>query len=173
MREVVEKLAALGHRRIAFGAGHLGASDRAQQRKRGFCGCMQALGLDDSACLEVPFVETAVQQISDLMRQPDRPTALVCSNDLLAIRSIRAAYIAWLRVPDDSSAMGFNGIALDENLSPRLISVTQPNDALGRTGVKLLVQALTAERARSSEANLLLSYGFRAGKSCGLLVSPK
>lgn len=166
MLEVVGRLVALGHRRITLVTGHLAASDRAQQRKRGFCEGMQALGLDASQCLEVPFVETAVQQVCDLLQQGDRPTALVCSNDLLAIRSIRAARLAGLRVPEDLSVMGFDGIALGEDLTPMLSTITQPNEALGRSSVELLVRALADGLALSPAASQLLAYGFRAGESC-------
>jgi len=131
MRETVMQLLALGHQRIALISGQLAASDRAQQRKRGFCEGMRSQGLDDSNCLEVPFVETAVQEIAKFLQQSKRPTALVCSNDLIAIRSIRAAHLAGLRVPQDISITGFDGIAIGEDLTPMLSTITQPNQAMG------------------------------------------
>ena len=95
MFEVVSRLVEQGHRRIALITGHLSASDRAQQRQRGFCEGMRAHGLDDSMWLEVPFVETAIQDVRALLLQRNRPTALVCSNDLIAIRCMRAAPSSW------------------------------------------------------------------------------
>lgn len=172
MREMVTRLAALGHRRITLISGQLAASDRAQQRKRGFCEGMQAQGLDDSQCLEVPFVETAVQEITALLQHHHRPTALVCSNDLIAIRGIRAAHLAGLRVPQDISITGFDGIALGEDLTPMLSTITQPNEAIGRSGVELLVQALAEGRSLTPSASLLLAHGFRAGESCAPVSHP-
>jgi LacI family repressor for deo operon, udp, cdd, tsx, nupC, and nupG len=173
MREVVTRLAALGHRRIALITGQLSASDRAQQRLRGFSAGMHALGLDGSQWLEVPFVETAVQDIRVLLLQPDRPTALVCSNDLIAIRSLRAAHLAGLRVPQDISITGFDGIALGEDLTPVLSTVTQPNADIGRRGVELLVAALAAGGPVEPEASLLLPHGHREGESCAAWVPGK
>lgn len=169
MREIVARLIDLGHRRITLISGQLVASDRAQQRKRGFCEGMRAQGIQEPQCLEVPFVETAVQKIQSLLEQSDRPTALVCSNDLIAIRSIRAAHLAGLRVPEDISITGFDGIALGEDLTPVLTTITQPNTDIGRAGVDLLVRALSAGVLVQPADSFLLPYRFRKGESCAAL----
>lgn len=164
--DVVGRLAALGHRRICLISGKLAASDRAQQRQRGFCTGMAEHGLDGSQWLEVPFVETAVTEIAALLQRSQRPTALVCSNDLIAIRSIRAATLVGLRVPQDISITGFDGIALGEDLTPMLSTVTQPNADIGRCSVKLLLQAFADGLPPAPSASMLLDHGFRAGESC-------
>jgi DNA-binding LacI/PurR family transcriptional regulator len=148
----VARLVELGHRRIAMVSGTLAASDRAQQRWRGFLQGMAAAGLEPPALVEVPFIETAVDELTRLLLEAaPRPTALVCSNDLLAIRSIRAAHLSGLQVPRDLSVIGFDGIALGEDLTPALSTVTQPNGDIGRHSVELLVQA---------------PHAFRSGESC-------
>ena len=166
MREVVAQLTSLGHRRIILISGKLAASDRAQQRQRGFITSMQAQGLDSSHWLEVPFVETAVKEITALLNRSPRPTALVCSNDLIAIRSIRAAQLAGLRVPQDISITGFDGITLGEDLIPMLATITQPNAEIGRSSVNLLVGSLIEGHELTPSASILLHHGFRVGESC-------
>jgi LacI family transcriptional regulator, repressor for deo operon, udp, cdd, tsx, nupC, and nupG len=166
---LVARLAALGHRRIAMVSGQLSASDRAQQRRRGFLQGMEAAGLtlqQEDQVLEVPFVETAVSEITELLNRRPRPTALVCSNDLLAIRSLRAAHLAGLAVPRDLTVVGFDGIALGEDLTPMLSTITQPNADIGRCSVELLVQALAAGATLGAGSSLLLAHGFREGESC-------
>jgi LacI family repressor for deo operon, udp, cdd, tsx, nupC, and nupG len=164
--ELVARLAALGHRNIAMVSGQLSASDRAQQRCRGFLKGMDAAGLVDPQVLEVPFVETAVSDITALLLRRPRPTALVCSNDLLAIRSLRAAHLAGLAVPRELAVVGFDGIALGEDLTPMLSTITQPNADIGRCSVELLVQALTGGAALAPDSSLSLAHGFREGESC-------
>ncbi|GGX18087.1 LacI family transcriptional regulator [Pigmentiphaga litoralis] len=164
--EMVARLVAMGHRRIAFISGQLAASDRAMQRQRGFCEGMHAHGLHADDCLEVPFIETAIQDIRALLETPARPTALVCSNDLIAIRSLRAAHLAGLTVPDDISIAGFDGIALGNDLTPALSTITQPNHTIGRDSVQWLVGALTDGQALAPQASRLLPHGFRTGESC-------
>lgn len=164
--DLVAHLVSEGHQRITMVSGQLAASDRAQQRCRGFRRGMSAAGLGEGAVLEVPFVETAVQDIAALLKTPARPTALVCSNDLLAIRSIRAAGWAGLQVPRDLSVTGFDGIALGEDLTPVLSTIAQPNADIGRHSVALLLHALGSCTALSAAASLTLAHRFRSGESC-------
>ena len=163
---VVTQLASLGHSRITLVTGQLAASDRAQQRLRGYQLAMSSLKIKSQHVLEVPFVASAVEQIRQLLEKPQRPTALVCSNDLLAIRCIRAASLAGLAVPGDISVVGFDGIALGEDLSPMLSSVIQPNAGIGRCAVELLVQAISSNKPLLPSASVVLEHGFRQGESC-------
>jgi DNA-binding LacI/PurR family transcriptional regulator len=164
--DAVARLVLLGHRRIAMVSGTLAASDRAQQRYRGYQKGMADAGLDAPALIEVPFVESAVDLLAQLLQAKVRPTALVCSNDLLAIRSIRAAHLSGLDVPGDLSVVGFDGIALGEDLTPALTTIAQPNSEIGRRSVELLVQAMAGGAALQAEASLLLPCFFRDGESC-------
>jgi len=165
--DAVTRLVLLGHRRIAMVSGTLAASDRAQQRYRGYLKGMADAGLDAPPLIEVPFVETAVDALShQLQATRNRPTALICSNDLLAIRSIRAAHLSGLHVPDDLSVVGFDGIALGEDLTPALTTIAQPNSDIGRHSVELLIQAMAGGTTLQADASLLLPHAFRDGESC-------
>lgn len=166
VRELVGKLVRLGHQRLRMVSGQLAASDRAQQRWRGFIQGMQIAGLPQGDVLEVPFVEAAVAQIETVLRGAQRPTALVCSNDLLAIRSIRAAHLAGLTVPHDLSVVGFDGIALGEDLTPMLSTISQPNTEIGRCSVDMLVASLAGDTPLTPACSLTLAHFFREGESC-------
>jgi DNA-binding LacI/PurR family transcriptional regulator len=167
LAEAVARLAALGHRRIAMVSGQRTASDRAQLRYRGFLQGMATAGLKPLPLIEVPFVEAAVEQIAAALKKPRRATALLCSNDLLAIRAMRAAHRSGLSVPGDLSVVGFDGIALGEDLTPALATITQPNHDIGRRSVELLIGALAEKQPLDAARSLLLPHGFRVGESCG------
>jgi DNA-binding LacI/PurR family transcriptional regulator len=164
--DAVARLVLLGHRRIAMVSGTLAASDRAQQRVRGYRKGMADAGLKAPPLIEVPFVESAVDALANVLQADNRPTALVCSNDLLAIRSIRAAHLGGLSVPEDLSVIGFDGIALGEDLTPALTTIAQPNSDIGRHSVELLVQAMAGGTTLQADASLLLPHTFRDGESC-------
>lgn len=164
--DVVAHLATLGHRRIAMVSGLLSASDRAQQRCRGYARGMEQAGLRAQPVLQVPFVAAAPEVLGEALNNQDRPTALVCSNDLLAIRSIRAAHLAGLAVPRDLSVVGFDGIALGQDLTPQLSTVVQPNADIGRHSVELLAQAVASGSPLGPDMGLTLAHQFRTGESC-------
>ena len=167
VKELVVKLARLGHRRIAMVSGALAASDRSQQRYRGFVKGIKAAKLTQLSLIEVPFIEAATEQLRQALSTKLRPTALVCSNDLLAIRSLRAAHLSGLQVPTDLTITGFDGIALGLDTTPTLSTITQPNHDIGRSSVELLVQSLAAGTKLQADNSVKLNYFFRDGESCG------
>ena len=172
MHEVVQGLAGMGHRRIGMVCGRLAASDRAQQRHAGFQEAMRLVGLDSSVLIEVPFIETAIQEIADALRQPARPTALVCSNDLIAVRAMRAAHECGLRIPDDISITGFDGIGMGHELTPSLSTVVQPNARMGATAANWLIDAITCQRLPAPHESITLPYQLRWAESCAAAPPP-
>ena len=165
---LVAKLHALGHRQMLMISGALAKSDRAQQRHQGYLRGMRLAGLAPQL-LEVPFIESATERIAAHLAggrdSRAAPTALICSNDLLAIRSVRAAHQVGLRVPLDLSVIGFDGIALGEDLTPALSTIVQPNAEIGARSVELLVRALAAQAPPDRLARLTLPLHFRHGES--------
>ncbi len=155
---MVEYLASLGHTRIAMVSGQRRDSDRAQQRYSGFLSGMAKAGLEPHPIIEVPFIDYAVDRIIQALQHDQRPTALVCSNDLLAIRAIRAAHQSDLRVPADISVTGFDGIRLGQDLTPSLTTISQPNADIGRYSVSVLIQCLIQGSFPGPAASLLLNY---------------
>lgn len=163
--ELVQHLAGLGHRDIAMVSGVLATSDRAQQRYRGYLAGMRAAGLKNPRLIEVPFVESSIDQLLARIDDPQRPTALVCSNDLLAIRCIRAARLLGLRVPNDITITGFDGIALGLDMIPMLSTIAQPNDQIGIRCVELIMQALERNVTLRSTSSVTLPHQLREGES--------
>jgi DNA-binding LacI/PurR family transcriptional regulator len=165
---LVTRLHALGHRHILMVGGALAASDRAQQRYQGYLLGMSAAGLQPQL-LEVPFMDGAIERMAEYLaaRQVmlQSPTAVVCSNDLLAIRCIRAAHQVGLRVPEDLSVAGFDGIGLSEDLTPALTTIAQPSSEIGQRSVELLVRALAGPGALGPANSLTLDLHFREGES--------
>lgn len=175
MIELIDHLATQGHRRIAMVSGHLHVSDRAQQRSCGYLKGMESAGLVPLPLLEVPFMGQEQTQPADgvhlasvarLLRQTDRPTAVIGSNDLIAIRCLRTAQQIGLRVPQDISIIGFDGIGLGADLFPRPATIVQPNEEMGRQCIALLLNAIAQQQPVPAQESILLPYTFDQGESC-------
>lgn len=166
MAEVVTYLAQLGHQRIAMVTGTLHTSDRAQQRYLGYQNAMQSLGLPVMPVTEVPFIQSAIDRIGELLGSASSPTALIGSNDLIALRCMRAAQLHGLRIPQDLSIVGFDGVRLLDDIHPKLATVQQPNHEIGRQCVQLLIQSIEARTMLSPHSSLRLAYQFEAAESC-------
>ncbi|MEJ8840295.1 LacI family DNA-binding transcriptional regulator [Ramlibacter sp. AN1133] len=168
--ELVGRLARSGHARIAMVSGQLAASDRAQQRHRGYVAGMEAAGLQPQL-LEIPF-DAPAGHIQAWIARADRPTALICSNDLIALRAIQACSREGLAVPRDISIVGFDGIELGKDLTPVLTTVVQPNEEIGRAAVEIVTAALAAGRKLSHADSRWLAWSFRDGGSCAWAGNP-
>ncbi len=166
MAEAVERLVSFGHVRIAMVTGERAASDRAQMRHAGFIAAMARARLKPLPLIEVPFVDAALDRVAAALGAPLRPTALVCSNDLLAIRAMRAAHQRGLAVPRDLSVIGFDGIAIGADLVPTLATLAQPNRAIGRESVEVLLRGLHDGRPLVPRDSRSLTYAWRPGESC-------
>lgn len=169
LTELVASLTNAGHQHITMVCGELAVSDRAQQRYQGYLDAVQHShqGLQPNL-LEIPFIESANAQIQQYLLEHSHITALVCSNDLLAIRCLRAAQQLGRKIPDDLSIIGFDGIGLGRELYPMLSSIETPNKQIGQTSFSLLYQAMLSDTPLSPLDSCLLPYSFQQGESCNI-----
>ncbi|MCK9860729.1 LacI family DNA-binding transcriptional regulator [Paenibacillus sp. ATY16] len=116
----------LGHRDIAFAGGYQSMANTLQ-RVQGFVKTMQKNGLKvrKEWLLDGGFtVEKGKLFMNYLLSLPERPTAVFCANDLIAIGALKAAYNAGLRVPEDLSLVGFDDVPYASNSIPELTTVS-------------------------------------------------
>lgn len=140
-RETMAYLLELGHRRIGFVYGVHGAPEVGDDRLEPYRDSLQAAGVFDPTLIAVcgPTIEDGYQAALTLLRRPDRPTAVLAINDLLAIGVLRAAVDLGLRVPDDLSLAAFDDIPMAQYLTPRLTSVTKDAFRIGQEAFRLLL----------------------------------
>ena len=162
-REIVGRLIRMGHRRIAMVAGDPQASDRSNLRRAGYEQALVDGGLDPGPVIEVGFdSRDLVRHCRFLLSCDPAPTALFCSTDMLAVAAIRGFVALGLRVPDDISVAGFDGIEVGACMSPSLATVVQPAEEMGMRAVEHLLERLNAG---APAKNLTLPYRLRHGES--------
>ena len=140
-----QHLLALGKRRIAYVAGSL-AHFSIRQREQGFRRALFEAGVLADPDLEVVAppgmdpdagAEAATRQ---LLRLRQRPDAIFAYNDTAALAALRVCLQAGLRVPQDIAIIGFDDIPAARNASPPLSTLRVDKEALGRTGVELVLE---------------------------------
>jgi LacI family transcriptional regulator len=78
----------------------------------------------------------------ELLKFPERPTAVIAHNDIMAIGAMKALVEAGLSVPRDVSVVGFDDIALASYVQPPLTTVFYPKQQMGHAAAELLLQLL-------------------------------
>ncbi|VEA65071.1 Gluconate utilization system GNT-I transcriptional repressor [Serratia plymuthica] len=164
MYDVTEHLLQLGHRYIGMLTGPMWQSDRARLRYRGHSQAMADHGLAALPVIEMPgHTCSSFSQLEPCLQGPQALTALLCSNDLLALSTIGGLMRAGYAVPAQVSVVGFDGIALGQSLFPSLCSVVQPRDQLGHAAIMHLLALL----AGLSPGNAVIPHHLQSGESLG------
>ncbi|MFI9581979.1 LacI family DNA-binding transcriptional regulator [Streptomyces sp. NPDC052236] len=143
-----------GHRSIAFVSGppHL---KQVRDRREGALAALAQAGLPAGVLREIPTERQDVAAGRDagarLLGLGDRPTAVFCANDLLALGVLQALYAAGVSVPDDLAIVGYDDIEFAAAAAVPLTSVRQPAVTMGALAAELLLEETEAATAASHE----------------------
>ncbi|MEV5024965.1 LacI family DNA-binding transcriptional regulator [Paenibacillus sp. LPE1-1-1.1] len=138
-------LLSLGHTKMAVLAESLQISS-SRERVRGFRQSLNEAGIslpDDSIAACKKGLEDGKAKAAELLCRIERPTALFCCNDMIAVGALQAAKESGMRVPQDLSIVSFDNTLLASVMNPPLTSIAQPMDQLGEAAVDLLIQQFT------------------------------
>lgn len=155
-RELAENLVQHGHRRIGVIVGPQQWKVSAERRAGVRAALAEAGILHDDALVRSidPTFEHGVEAARGLLSLPEPPTALVCFNDKVATGALRAAFDLGLRVPRDLSVTGFDDLDVGHVTQPRLTTVRQPLDEMGRLAVLLLSTLIDRRMPRTPHVEL-------------------
>ncbi|MNM90645.1 putative HTH-type transcriptional repressor ExuR [compost metagenome] len=155
VREAVDHVYEMGHRRIAIIEGKSGFKSAAE-RKQGYLDSLiaQGLTLDPRYFAQGDYsIESGYAAMARLLSLPDRPTAVFCCNDDMAIGAMNACYDRGLTVPDDLSLIGFDDIVFANYSTPPLTTVRKSVSAISREGMRLLLELM--ERPKTAPVQYL------------------
>ncbi len=142
----VEMLIGLGHRKIAIIGGDRNNSDTSRLRFEGCMRAFQAHGISFDMERDYQGVRYSYQDgyraVQALLAAGSSFTAVFACADVMAIGAIRALREAGLRVPEDVSVMGVDGLPLCSFLVPQLSGVSQSIRSIALRSVEILLDAI-------------------------------
>jgi LacI family transcriptional regulator len=141
IKQAIQHLLQLGHRRISFISGpHTLASARI--RREAFLECLQANDVEVATDLVIESdhtMEGGLHAVSKVLRARQQPTAILASNDLTAIGLLRGLDCAGMHAPRDMSVIGFDDIRLAEFTLPPLTTIRLSRPELASLSFKALI----------------------------------
>ncbi len=138
----------LGHRRFAMISGITMHNERAQERLAGVRAALAAGGvsLTPECVVEKPYTHTGGREgLRLVMAGRERPTAVICGNDVLAIGAIAECHVQGLAVPADVSITGFDDMEIAALMTPALTTVHFPTTELGAYAARHLLMRLAGK----------------------------
>ena len=143
MRRAVRYLLDLGHRRIGMLAGITRHNDRAAERVAGVREALAAAGvpLHEALLAESPYALAQAREAArGLLAQ--KPTALLCGNDVLAWGVLLECQAQGLKVPGELSVLGFDDLEMSRHWQPALTTVHVPTEPMWTLAAEYLLRRL-------------------------------
>ena len=144
MEQLVRYVVERGHRRLAFIHGE--RTTVTEGRLTGFYRACEQLGVSvqDEYVLEGAFHDAAgcYEATKRLLTLPERPSCIFFPDDFSYIGGYNAITEAGLRIPEDISAVGYDGIRLSGVVSPALTTWRQNTEELGREAAARLIELI-------------------------------
>ena len=164
IEKIVDYLYSLGHRKLGF-VGHHSTLGPISDRVKPL--------MDAAARYPDLTVRTAAGEDTldggrlaarSLLENGERPTAIVCVNDIMAVGALRELRERGLRVPQDVSVTGFDNVKLSEFCYPALTTVHIPRERIG----KLACESLLAKSGgNTSDHEMVIDPEFVLRESTG------
>ena len=171
-RHMVEYLLGLGHRRIAIITEGSEEPSVGQLRLQGYMDALKAHGIPVEDDL-IRFVDKNLEHYSmkngyettlKLVEDKVPFTALFCISDRLAIGACRALAESGIRIPEQVSVAGFDGLEMGRYYTPRLTTISQPLDMIARETIRLLFDIIAGE---STHQHIIFPAELIEGESTG------
>lgn len=166
--EGMNYLISKGYKRIAHLKG-VDSSSVAMVRYRAYADVLVENGVeeDSNLVLSCRAFTTAEGRLlcRELMALPNPPDAFFCINDPVAIGVLDELRAMGLKVPEDVGVLGFSNSNLAEVCSPRLSSIHQPGEEVGREAIKLLLSHIE-KGVDISEKRIVLKTHLIRRESC-------
>ena len=154
VREEVEHLLALGHRRIGYVNGPV-AHGNSAERRAGYREALRraAVSVERELVTSAPFtIEGGYDAAARLLDLPKPPTALALANDHMALGAMQAIRARGLTVPGDVSVVGFDDFVVASLVEPRLTTVRVPMREMGARAMQLLLEEIARRRRGPEDA---------------------
>jgi DNA-binding LacI/PurR family transcriptional regulator len=158
MKELIEYAYSCGHRKIAYIYGE--SSQVTTNRLNSYIDSMKELGIqvqpDYLRQGKYHDADSAQELAAAMMKLYDPPTCIILPDDVCSIGAMNAAKEAGLKIPDDISVIGFDGIKMTQLMNPSVTTYYQDTVEIGRRAAEILVKLIRKEKIPEEEREIVI-----------------
>jgi len=166
--QATEHLIKLGHKRIGFIVESM-KSYKSKEMLAGYRLALSQYGLKyDKLMLRktFPTLKKAYKETEELLRLPQRPTAIITSSDIIALQVLAAIKNNGLNVPQDIALVSYNDEPAIAHVEPQLTVVKVPLKKMGELAAETLFNIINTDKT-TEERRILLKPELVIRKSSG------
>lgn len=171
MRQLTQYIIDGGHKKIAYIHGT--KSSVTHNRLVGFHNTLKENGISipTEYFVEGNYrdAENSEQLALKLLELPNPPSCIIAPDDYAALGVMNAARRLGLKIPDDISVAGYDGISVSQALEPKLTTIKQDTDKIGAEAVKQLINLIESPMATSLD-NIYLKVQLVKGGSVKIII---
>lgn len=177
LQSSVEHLKDLGHRQIGIVDAMDGVRDPLA-RLQAYKNIFRDLGIttkDEWIIHSPPLTESIRERVSEWclnLRSTQQPTALICSNDVAAIATMRGLLDHGIRIPEDISLVGFDNIEFADLLACPLTTVHQPYQRMADRCCDMLIKRIKSDEEAAEGTHEVIPLRLVIRQSTGPLKKP-
>lgn len=149
MHDLVTYVYQMGHQKIAYI--HGADSSVTRNRVGSFYKTTGELGLNIPNSYVLPGIyrdpDTTAKLTRQLLNLKDRPTCILFPDDFSCIGGINVIEQYGLKIPDDISIAGYDGILLSQFLNPKLTTIRQDTETMGKKAAEKLIDIIENPKA--------------------------
>lgn len=149
IRDLVHYIYRMGHRRIAYIHGEEGQGVTVNRLSSFYRTCKELdVEVPEEYIGTAPYRSTraAYKETQRLLKLKQRPTCILYPDDFACFGGINAITAAGLRIPDDISVVGFDGIRIGRQFSPKLTTLEQDTERLGSAAANKLIDMIESPK---------------------------
>ncbi len=173
INEAIDYFVKMGHTKIANIHGGLNTYI-GQMRMDYFVEAMKAHNLEVipeyNVSGELFGKQDGINAMNELLKLEDRPTAVFCAADMLAIGAIQAIESAGMSVPKDFSIIGFDGINVGQMISPKLTTVRQKTEEIGATAARNILAMIQDKEQKNAGKTITVDTEIIVGETVRRLL---
>jgi LacI family transcriptional regulator len=162
MKKLTQYIIDCGHEKVAYIRGN--KSWVTESRMQGFYDAMEAnkITVREEYLLESYYrnPDDTERQVRQVLKLADKPTCIIVPDDLTVLGAMKAINEAGLKYPQDVSIAGYDGIQMAKVISPKITTIEQDCETLGKLAAAKLIEAIEhdgviEERIYTIEGELL------------------
>lgn len=165
---VIDYLLKLGHKKIGLiGGRNQIVRNLVDFREQYFIEIMKEYELYDEKFVKVDefSAESGYRMMREILKLKERPTAVFCANDSIAMGAYKAVRERKLKIFDDISIIGFNDLKISQYMNPPLTTLRIDTKIIAEETINVLVELI--EHNRSYRKKVYLPVELIERESCG------
>jgi GntR family transcriptional regulator of arabinose operon len=157
-KNAVEYLIKVGHRKIAYFSAGDKQNISNEERKEGYIEALEENRIKEKMILlkEDYTEESGYKMAKEILKMKNRPSAILCANDLIAVGATHCFVEEGVKVPDDISIIGFGNYKISKFARIPLTTVSLPVEKMGKKLAELVMKKLGEKKSSIENEKIIL-----------------